>query len=91
MNSAVDYIGFARMILLLIIVMLLLIKLVLFYRNEKEWNSITFFHFNRIQLKLTNSRHLRASRKNQNNMTTVIFVLLIILMFVSFIYSLSSH
>lgn len=55
------------------------VKMVLFFKFEKEWNSITFFHFTRIQLKMTVSRELRKWRRRQNSLTKIILILVILL------------
>lgn len=79
MSEISNYIAISEMVLLLLIVLILLVKLVTFYRVERQWNSITFFYFNQIQLKLTTSRELRKWRKSQNKLTYAILVFLIIL------------
>lgn len=77
MNNVRELFAIGRMALITIFALIFLFKIILFYKYEKEWNSITFFHFNKIQLKMTVSKELRKWRKRQNNLTS--FMLLIIL------------
>ncbi|MCW3080141.1 hypothetical protein [Segetibacter sp.] len=63
--------------------LIFLIKIILFFKYEKEWNSITFFHFTKIQLKMTVSKELRRRRKHQNNFSMLMLILLLIFLVTS--------
>lgn len=88
MTDAGNYLLIARGWLVLLIGVFLIIKFVLFYIREKDWSVITFFYFNRIQLKLTNNRNLRKSRKQQNLLTQMLVVLFVLFFFSSIFYTL---
>ena len=52
-----------------------LVKTVLYFSYEKYWDSLKFFHYSKIDLKMTTFRHLRTWRKRQNKMTTAMGIL----------------
>lgn len=75
MKSIGDYIVDLQQLLLLMCLSTLLVKTVLYFSYEKYWDSLKFFHYSRIDLKMTTMRHLRTWRKRQNKMTTAMGVL----------------
>lgn len=79
MNNIIGLLSVARELLLALVVLSLIVKLVLFYKVEKEWDSVRFLHFSKIDLKMTVSKHMRVWRKRQNAMTTVFLILLLLL------------
>ncbi len=81
MTDAEIYLMFTRLILLSLIFMFILIKLVLFYKFERDWSLVTFFYFNKIQLKLTISRHLRQNRITQNFLSLGLIIFLLLFLF----------
>lgn len=79
MNSISELLVICRMLLILVFSVIFLIKIVLFFKYEKEWNSITFFHFTATQLKMTVSKELRKRRRRQNNLTLLIILIVLLL------------
>lgn len=75
MKSIGDYIVDLERLLLLMFIGTLLVKTVLYFSYEKYWDSLKFFHYSRIDLKMTTMRHLRTWRKRQNKMTTAMGIL----------------
>ena len=88
MTDAGNYILIAKGCLVVLIGVSLISKLVLFYIREKDWNVVTFFYFNQIQLKLTNNRNLRKSRKHQNFLTQMLIILVVLFFFSSLFHTL---
>jgi len=75
MNS---YISQLNLLLLSIGLFSFVVKVVLYYKVEKEWDSVRFLHYSRVDLKMTVNKDLRNWRKRQNLLTNVflIFILL---------------
>ena len=81
MTDAEIYLMFSRIILMSLMLIIILVKLILYYRFERDWNLVTFFYFNKIQLKLTISRHLRQYRITQNFLSLGVIITLILFLF----------
>ncbi|MDQ6813329.1 MAG: hypothetical protein M3040_06325 [Bacteroidota bacterium] len=62
---------------------LFFVKLALFLRDEKGWDSISFLHFTTISLKMTMSKELRKKRKLQNTITNVLLTVILFLSAIS--------
>ncbi len=75
MKSIGDYIVDLEQLLLMLLLSTFLVKTVLYFSYEKYWDSLKFFHYSKIDLKMTNFRHLRTWRKRQNKMTTAMGIL----------------
>lgn len=76
MKSVGDYIVELEQILLMLFISTFLIKTILYFSYEKYWDSLKFFHYSKIDLKMTTISHLRTWRKRQNKMTTAMGILL---------------
>lgn len=83
MSNIGELIAVSRISLIGVFAIIFFIKMILFFKYEKEWNSITFFHFTKIQLKMTLSKELREWRKRQNGLTTVMLLLILLLAAIS--------
>lgn len=81
--SITELVTLIRMLLIALFSFIFVIKIILFYKYEKEWNSITFFHFTTIQLKMTVSKELRKWRKYQNLLTKILLVFILLLAAIS--------
>ncbi|MDQ6812958.1 MAG: hypothetical protein M3040_04380 [Bacteroidota bacterium] len=79
MSNIREMIALGRIGLIGVFSMIFLIKIILFFKYEKEWNSITFFHFTGIQLRMTVSKELRKKRKFQNSLTRLMLVVILFL------------
>lgn len=79
MSSIREVLAISRISLIAVFSIVFFIKMILFFKYEKEWNSITFFHFTKIQLKMTVSKELRKWRKRQNKLTSLILLLALLL------------
>jgi hypothetical protein len=79
MSSIHEVLAVSRISLIAVFSFVFFIKMILFFKYEKEWNSLTFFHFTKIQLKMTVSKELRKWRRRQNTLTNVILLLVLIL------------
>lgn len=77
MGNIREIIVLSRVVLISILTIVFFIKIYLFFKYEKEWNSITFFHFNPIQLKMTVSKDLRKRRRFQNKLTSIMLILIL--------------
>ena len=75
MKSVGDYIVELEQLLLMLLLSTFLVKTVLYFSYEKYWDSLKFFHYSKIDLKMTTIRHLRTWRKRQNKMTTAMGIL----------------
>lgn len=53
-------------------------KFGLYYTIEREWDSVRFLHYSKVDLKMTLNKELRLLRKRQNLLTNAVlkFVLL---------------
>jgi len=79
MSNIRELVALGRIVLIVAFAFIFLFKMVLFFKYEKEWNSITFFHFTSIQLKMTVSKGLRKRRKLQNVLTKLMLVVILFL------------
>lgn len=77
MTNIREVLAVSNMLLISIFSLIFFIKLVLYFKYEKEWDSITFFHFTKIQLKMTVSKELRKMRKRQNTLSTLMLILVL--------------
>jgi cytochrome b561 len=77
MTNIREVLAVSKMLLISIFSLIFFIKLVLYFKYEKEWDSITFFHFTKIQLKMTVSKELRKMRKRQNTLSTLMLILVL--------------
>lgn len=71
MNTISNFITNLNLLLFALGLISFIIKIVLFYKVEKEWDSIRFLHFSKIDLKMTVSKDLRNWRKRQNMLTNI--------------------
>ena len=78
MNNINAYITQLNFLLLGLGLFSLFIKIVLYYKVEKEWDFVRFLHFSEIHLKMTVSKNLRSRRKKQN-VLTILFLSFIVL------------
>lgn len=76
MKSVGDYILDFEQLLMMLFLGTFAVKTVLYFSYEKYWDSLRFFHYSKIDLKMTSIRHLRLWRKRQNKMSTAMGVFL---------------
>jgi hypothetical protein len=76
MINVSSYIGLINLCLLALVIISFFTKLVLFFTLERDWDSVKFFHFSKIDLKMTSIKKLRVWRKRQNLLTNLFLVLL---------------
>lgn len=73
-----QYLIAVKILFLALLSISFLIKLVLFFKMERNWDALRFFHYSRVDLKMTNRRDLRVWRKRQNTLTMVVVVLFLL-------------
>lgn len=83
MNNLNELLALTKSGLLQVFIVVLLLKIILFFIYEREWNSIAFLHFSKVELKMTASKDLRDRRSRQNILTKIILILLLLLLITS--------
>ncbi len=68
-------------VLFILLLITLTVKVILFFKHERDWDPIRFFHFSKIDLKMTPIKQLRVRRKQQNLFTRILVILLALLVF----------
>lgn len=76
-----SYIATTNVLLVFSLVFVLAAKILYYFKYEQGWNSLSFFWFTKIELKMTPYKKLRARRKNQNKLTNVMGLLFLLLCF----------
>ena len=90
MRTIGDYIVSTEQLLLALLLCTFLVKTVLYFSYEKYWDSLRFFHYSKIDLKMTTIRHLRTWRKRQNKMTAAMGILFMLFAMVYFFHKIVS-
>lgn len=75
----------APFFILTIIFIIFVVKLILHLQTERAFDPVRFFHYTKVDLRLSNSKRLRAMRKNQNTLTQFLLALLAVFLFFLFL------
>lgn len=88
MANLIYYIEIFKISLIALLAFIIIIKVFLFYSKEKGWDSVRFFYFSKIDLKMTTTKTMRLWRKRQNNLSVIILLISGLLAFTWLFHSL---
>jgi hypothetical protein len=71
-----------------LVIATLAIKSVLFFKFEKNWDSVGFFYFPKQVLRMTNMSKLKVWRQRQNYLSKVFLFLLLLLAVITIFHKL---
>lgn len=78
MKNISEYIVYSEILLVSLVILIFALKTIMFFMFEKYWDSLKFFYYSKVDIKMTNIKVLKAWRKRQNTMTITMAVLLAI-------------